>query len=138
MARRKSRSLALGVLFQIDVGKIPPEEAIRQSLEAGRDPDGYALRLVEGVLAHLSEIDGFIAERSRGWKVHRMPGVDRNILRMALYELEWEKGVPTPVVIDEAVELAKIYAAEDAPKFVNGLLSEHVKGWGGSGAGDDT
>ncbi|OAA25909.1 NusB antitermination factor [Frankia sp. EI5c] len=84
-------------------------------------PD-YTSDLVEGVTAHLSEIDGHIARYAQGWSVDRMPPVDRNILRIAVLELFWRSDVPDSVVIDEAVRLAKTISTERSPAFVNGLL----------------
>lgn len=82
----------------------------------------YTVTLVEGVTAHLARIDEILAEHAEGWPVSRMPPVDRAVLRMGLYELLWATDVPDPVVIDEAVELAKELSTDDSPRFVNGVL----------------
>lgn len=127
MARRRSRSLALGILFQIDVGKIDPDDALGLSLShIPPETAAYARSLTEGVLQKKDEIDETLTRLAKDWAVHRMPAVDRNILRIAVYELML-RDVPDAAVIDEAVELAKTFAAEDAPKFVNGILSEYLK-----------
>jgi N utilization substance protein B len=103
-------------------------EAKSQSpLEILRDlpvvPDAYALTLVEGVAAHQAEIDGLIAGHASGWELGRMPAVDRQLLRLATYELLAEPEVPAAVVIDEAVELAKQYSTEESGRYVNGVLA---------------
>jgi N utilization substance protein B len=97
-----------------------PDESLRDSFE-------YARRLVEGVHAHLPEIDGRIRAQADNWRLERMPSVDRNILRLAIYELEHEVDVPKLVVVDEAVELAKRYGSEQSGRFVNGLLDGILK-----------
>lgn len=86
------------------------------------EPDGYAADLVRGADAHRIEIDELLARFSQRWSVERMPVVDRALLRLAVYELGWRPDVPTAVVIDEAVDLARQYSTEDSPRFVNGLL----------------
>jgi N utilization substance protein B len=91
------------------------------STEEG-EPDEYCLMLVNGVEANLDEIDAVIAEVSENWSVGRMPFVDRNILRLAVFEILFVEEVPASVAINEAVELAKTYGGEDSSKFVNGVL----------------
>jgi len=85
-------------------------------------PEGYAAALAAGVGQHLDEIDARIAESARAWSVDRMPAVDRQLLRIATYELVYSD-VPVAVVIDEAVELANEYSTEESGRFVNGVLS---------------
>lgn len=97
-----------------------PDENLRDAFE-------YARRLVEGVHAHLTEIDGRIRAQADNWRLERMPSVDRNILRLAIYELEHEVDVPKLVVVDEAVELAKRYGSEQSGRFINGLLDGILK-----------
>ncbi len=82
----------------------------------------YTVQLVEGVVAHAADIDRLIDEHARNWSLERLPDVDRAILRMATFELLWVHDVPDPVVIDEAVELAKALSTDDSPAFVNGVL----------------
>jgi N utilization substance protein B len=128
MARRRARTLALSCLFQIEVGKLDPAETLAHTFDGEKDPEvaAYGRRLVEGVLAHREEIDGRLAALAREWSLHRMANVDRNVLRMAAYELLYEPEVPPSVVIDEAVELARIYSTADSPKFVHGVLASLV------------
>lgn len=93
------------------------------SVEDG-EPDDFCRELVRGAEEHLPEIDETIGAVSENWSVARMPLVDRNILRLATYELIFESDVPASVAINEAVELAKVYGGEDSSKFVNGVLGK--------------
>ena len=136
-ARRKSRQRAVQVLFLWDSRKFSVDESIRifaESLctaeyeeETGEEPthhpepDHFMERLVRGTAAQVVELDGFIARRAENWRLERMPIVDRNILRMAIYEMK-TLGTPPAVVIDEALELARRYSEEEAVPFVNGVL----------------
>jgi len=88
-------------------------------------PD-YAVELVEGVASHRDRIDEILSTYAEGWTLDRMPGVDRGILRLGLYELLWRDDVPDAVAIDEAVELAKSLSTDDSPRFVNGILGRIV------------
>lgn len=83
--------------------------------------DGYAQRLVTGVADHLEEIDHLIREHARGWRLERMPLVDRNVLRMSIHEMQWE-GVKAAIVIDQAVDIVRELSSDEAPRFVNGVL----------------
>lgn len=105
------------------------------SIEDG-EPDEFARELVFGVEASQGEIDRVIAETSEHWAVSRMPLVDRNILRIATYELLSLPGVPPSVAINEAVELAKVYGGEDSSKFVNGVLGKIAEGYRSTGVSD--
>ncbi len=82
----------------------------------------YARRLVEGTLDNLSAIDALIRRHAENWRLERMPAIDRNILRLAIYEMLHEAEVPRVVIVDEAIELAKKFGAENSGRFVNGLL----------------
>ena len=128
MSRRGAREKAFQILFQIDIGKINPEEALRRMLEQEQNTETVAFtrQLVQGTLEHLSEIDRWISEFCKEWELSRLASVDRNILRLALYELFFEADIPPTVSINEAIELVKSYNSEDAARFVNGLL-DNVK-----------
>jgi N utilization substance protein B len=89
---------------------------------AGREVAPFARELVEGVAAHLEELDALMGEHAEGWTVPRMPSLDRTILRVACFELLHREDVPTAVAIDEAVETAKELSTEDSSRFVNGVL----------------
>jgi transcription antitermination factor NusB len=99
---------------------LEPDESLKDAFE-------YARKLAEGVHVHQKEIDTRIRGQADNWRLERMPPVDRNILRLAIYELEHESDVPKLVVLDEAVELAKRYGSEQSGRFVNGLLDGILK-----------
>lgn len=121
-ARRKARKRAVDILFEADLrGTDALETAAVQIARADPPVQEYAVTLVEGVQAQRLRIDELIATYSEGWSLERLPGVDRALLRLAIYELLWTD-VPPAVVVDEAVELAKSLSTEDSPRFVNGLL----------------
>ncbi len=132
-SRRRAREIALQALYAVDVGgEDAPGEALAGlvALLSG-DPDGrapeagevaFARRLVEGATERREEIDALIEAASLHWRLRRMPTVDRNILRMATFELIGCPDVPASVAINEAVELAKRYGDRDSRAFVNGIL----------------
>lgn len=126
MKRRTAREKALQALFQMEMNEMTPETAIENILEDEKNDD-YLTDLVEGVSGHLSEIDQVIQNHLEKWKIERLARVDRNILRVALYELLYKKDdVPHNVVLNEAVEISKRFGDEKSSKFVNGLLSKVV------------
>ncbi len=112
MSKQDAREQALGLLYAVDLD--------RGSEPIG--PTGRAGRLAAGVQEHLSEIDAEINRHSTGWRITRMPAVDRTILRIAVYELKYTE-TPVGVVVSEAVELAKTYSTAKSGSFVNGVLS---------------
>ncbi len=127
-ARRKARRRALDVLYEADIRQLAPLDvlAARQEISL-RQPEapkfaGYAAELVAGVVTHRERIDELLASYAEGWTLDRMPPVDRNILRIAVYELLWEDDVDDPVAISEAVELAKELSTDESPRFINGVL----------------
>ena len=128
-ARTKARKRALDILFQADVrgdepGVILAAEAQRAASEPAREASWlYAREIVDGVIDHHEEIDELIATHSKDWKIERMPAVDRALLRMGVWELLHNDEVPTAVVIDEAVELAKEFSTDDSGSFVHGGLA---------------
>jgi len=123
--RRRGRELALQMLYQHELaGTSLAEMASRFEDLALAPPQAreFALALVQGVLEHLAEIDRHVSQQTEHWRIERMAAVDRNILRLALYELLYAPDTPPAVVIDEAVELAKRYGSEHSGPFVNGVL----------------
>lgn len=128
-ARHRSRQRALQVLFLWDLRKQPVSEAISSYYNTLSDddeprkpgPDGFMEELVRGTAESAAEIDSRIAEKSENWRLERMPAVDRNILRMAVYEMT-HLGTPPPVVIDEALELARQFSGDESVSFINGVL----------------
>lgn len=125
-ARSKARKRALDLLFEADQRGTNASTLLAERL--ARPGDGppvseYAVELVEGVVAHWGEITDLLTTYSHGWTVDRMPGVDRAILRLGVWEIVWNDGVPDNVAISEAVELATSLSTDDSPSFVNGLLA---------------
>lgn len=126
-SRHAARKRALDVLYEADLKERPVAEVLAKHI-ADADPlPEFAVGLVRGVYRHREEIDTLIEQHSREWKLSRMPIVDRNILRLALFELLHDPEIPRAVAIDEAVELAKELSTADSGRFVNGLLSRAVQ-----------
>jgi len=145
--RHLARELALQMLFQVDQGALTvaevlaafdPFEAWRSAGDGESRPPAvrpellraageYARRLVAGAHDHRAEIDAHLRAQATNWRLERMPPVDRNVLRLALYELLYEPDVPKVVILDEAIELAKTFGSEQSGRFVNGLLDAFVK-----------
>lgn len=124
-SRRAAREVALNVLYQIDVAKIPLHEALTTALENTDLQDEaaeFTTALVEGTSKYLEPIDENLSKLSVGWELQRQPAVDRNILRMAIFEIMYLDYIPASVSINEAVELAKKYSTDESGKFINGVL----------------
>jgi len=132
MSRRKAREMALQALFQMDFNETEPEVALEavfgEFSKIGDKTKDYALNLVSGTQREQQEIDQIIASLSADWSVDRMAGVDRNIARIAVYELKYgEEKLSPSVVINEAVELAKTFGSDDSSRFINGILGSMVR-----------
>ena len=142
-ARREARRIAIDVLYQAEIRACLPTEALDLYRSSGRlatsaEEDAgrasgeepteegflYARSLIEGVQDRSADIDLLISRHADRWAIERMPVIDRTILRIAVFEMLWGDGVPVPVVINEAVELAKVLSTEDSGRFVNGLLGK--------------
>jgi N utilization substance protein B len=127
-ARRHGREIALQALYRVELtGDRSPEplELLWEHFEAPLDARGFALELVHGVLERRDTIDGLLTDAAENWSLARLSRVDLNILRVAVFELlEQGERVPTSVVIDEAVEIARRYGGEQSSQFVNGVLDE--------------
>jgi N utilization substance protein B len=124
-ARRRARGVALQTLFEVDLAAHGPSLVLRQRLaDSGLDQDTaeFAGHLVKGVLANLPQIDPTIAEIAPEWPLDQMSPIDRNILRIAVFEMTLDPDVPIKVAINEAVELAKLFGSESSRRFVNGAL----------------
>ena len=125
-ARRKARKRALDVLYEADLRDLPPSEVLRTYLDRIEKPRpdhmDYAIMLIEGVTKHLDRIDELIASYAEGWTIDRMPVVDRNLARIAVYELLFVDEIDDPVAISEAVELARQLSTDDSPRYLNGVL----------------
>jgi N utilization substance protein B len=119
-SRRAARERAVGLLYEAEV-KGEPAGAVVAALPV--PPDEYVVEVVQGVDEHVAELDEVIRRFARNWDLERMPALDRAILRLAAYELAHRPDVPRNVVINEAVELAKVFSTEESGRFVNGMLS---------------
>ena len=123
--RRKARSVALQALFEIDSVNHPAEAVLERRFAdetLGADGEEFARELLTGVLKNRIQLDQLIARFAPEWPVDQLAIIDRNILRLALYELQQLGDVPVKVAINEAVELAKLYGSDSASRFVNGVL----------------
>jgi N utilization substance protein B len=129
-ARTRARSLALQVLYEVDIANHPPGEIFKLRLEETPLPDDvaeFARQIIFGVLPITVTLDHLIAKYAPEWPLDQIAAIDRNILRMALWELAVYGETPLKVAINEAVELAKLYGSDSAPRFVNGVLGALVE-----------
>ena len=123
--RRRGRELALQMLYQHELAGTDVETMLisfDELLQAPRVTREFAVNLARGVISKLSELDTRLVDQADNWRLERMAAVDRNILRLALYELLFESDTPAAVVIDEAIEIAKRFGSERSSQFVNGVL----------------
>jgi N utilization substance protein B len=127
--RTKARALALQALYEHDVAGHPSPDSLKRLKEEsgtlGASAD-YARELTDGVIREREGIDSWIHKYALAWPVRQLAVVDRNILRLALFELRYGRGVPSKVAINEAVELAKTFGGESSPRFVNGVLGSFM------------
>jgi len=127
-ARSKARKRALDVLYESDLRAVDPLTTLAERRELAEPPlNDYTVALVEGVQSHRDRIDVILGDYAEGWTLARMPGVDRAVLRLGVYELLWCDEVPDAVAIDEAVELAKTLSTDESPRFVNGVLARVLR-----------
>ncbi len=129
--RRRSRECALQLLYQIDLTSAPLEDTtFTYFWEERDDPDdvmAFAEELARGAYEHRFRIDRILASSAAHWNIERMAAVDRNILRLAAYEIVFRDDIPPRVSINEAVEIAKKYSTPDSPAFVNGILDRLLR-----------
>ena len=124
-ARRRARGLALQALYEINSAGHGAEEAVSNLLAGGQlseENANFARELVSGVIQNKDEIDEHIQRFAPAWPIEQLPLVDKNILRLAIFEILLDNKVPVKVAINEAVELAKTFGGDTSPKFVNGVL----------------
>ncbi len=124
-ARRRARVLALQALYEIDCARHDAHQTLARFLEETTvPPEGkeFAQELVLGVSERVGEIDGIIAQTAPLWPLAQIAAIDRNILRLAIYEILFDNKVPLRAAINEAVELAKLFGSESSPRFINGVL----------------
>jgi len=129
-ARRKARELALQMLFQFDMAGNPPDtivdtfEDLQKSKPNTRE---FAVKIFRGTVDHMQEIDDMIQQQADNWRLSRMAVVDRNIIRMSIYEFMHETDTPKLVIIDEAIEIAKKFGTQKSSQFINGILDGILK-----------
>lgn len=125
-ARRKARKRALDVLYQADLRGLPELDVLTTYVDQLERPLpehlGYTITIVEGVAANRARVDELIASYAEGWTLDRMPPIDRNLARIAVWELLYTDDIDKAVAISEAMELAESLSTEDSPRFLNGLL----------------
>ena len=127
-ARSKARKRALDVLFESELRGLGTGGSLADRLAAADPPVAeFTVDLVEGVSEHIATIDELIGRHAVGWTLDRMPAVDRNILRIGVYELLYDEQVPDPVAVSEAVALARDLSTDESPAFVNGVLGNILR-----------
>ncbi|HEY8528290.1 MAG TPA: transcription antitermination factor NusB [Paenibacillaceae bacterium] len=144
MKRRQAREIAVQSLYQMEMNRVSGRAAVDAILEEAREDnelnldvsalgeiEGFARELVEGVARHREEIDRLLQSYLTGWQLDRLSRVDRQILRLAAYELLYRDDVPPKVAINEAIELAKHFGTEESGRFVNGVLGRLMREKGG-------
>lgn len=124
--RRGARKLALDILYEHDLTDIPVEDVLGRY--RSNPAYEFASQLVNGVVEYRQELDRIISEGAPDWKIERMPAVDRNLMRIALFEMLHLEESPVAVAINEAVELAKLYSTQDSSRFINGVLGRVATG----------
>lgn len=130
MSRRVARELAFQVLFQVDLGRIPWKDAVDRALaenDLSQRSKVFLEETVRETVRNLPQLDETLSKLSTEWPLRRMANTDRNILRLAVYELLYRRDIPIEVTVNEAVELAKRYGEEESGRFVNGLLGNLIK-----------
>ena len=132
ITRRKSREAAVVLLYQSDLLGKDSEEVLKNEIDFGKKIDEFALELVIGVNKNRKAIDKEIVGVVQNWTIERIAIIDRNILRVAIYEMLFEKDIPLKVSVDEAIEIAKTLGQkDDTPKFINGILGKILTNIGG-------
>ncbi|AEI41237.1 transcription antitermination factor NusB [Paenibacillus mucilaginosus] len=140
MRRRLARELAVQSLYQLEMNEVTSVDAIAHVVEEAQTEDEGQLtrerdqiatpavqELVEGTVAHKRQIDGLLSDYLKGWQMDRLSRVDRQILRLAAYEMVFRDDVPPKVVVNEAIEMAKHFGTDESGKFVNGVLGKMIK-----------
>lgn len=128
-SRRRGRELALQILYQLDMVRADVNDAIRafwglQESIPSEDTKEFCEDLARGASEHAEEIDRLIEDAASNWRISRMAVVDRNILRLAVYELLYREDIPSTVTINEAIELGKMFGTEESGAFINGVLDK--------------
>ena len=126
-ARSKARKRALDFLYEADIKNVSAKDlfASRGATELSQEP--YVGEVIQGVSEHIGKIDELIITYAQGWDMDRMPPIDRNILRIALYEILWGNDIPNQVAADEAVELGKSLSTDESASYINGVIGRIIK-----------
>lgn len=126
-ARSKARKRALDFLYESDIKNVAARDLFANRGASELSQESYVADLLTGVSEHIGKIDELIITYAQGWDMDRMPPIDRNILRLSLFEILWGSQIPVEVCIDEAVELAKSLSTEESSAYINGVLGRVVK-----------
>ena len=126
MKRHEAREKALQVLFQLDNTELPIEEAIEHVLEEQKS-SAFLEQLVRGTIEHKEAIDAILEGKLENWTLSRLPKIERTVLRLSVYELLYMQDTPQKVVLNEAIELCKVFSDDKSSKFVNGVLSKFTQ-----------
>jgi N utilization substance protein B len=127
-ARTKARKRALDVLFESDARDVLPTDLLEERIKLADPPvNEYTAQLVKGVQERIARIDELLATYSEGWTLDRMPAVDRNVLRMGIFEILYVDDVPDAVAVSEAIGLVRDLSTDESPSFVNGVLGNIVR-----------
>ena len=125
--RRKSRELALQGLYQIEISEDQAGDVLKLDWVEGkidREMEEFTRKLINGTLNHIQEIDQYIQKYSPNWNLSRINILDKNLLRFSIYSLLYQKEIPSNIIINEAVDIAKKFCEDDSYKFINGILDE--------------
>ena len=127
--RHRARNIVLDVLYRLEIDDCGPAEALEtyRAEMAEKGIEEFVDRMVNNIIEKRPELDEIIDRYADKWSLNRMPLLDRNILRLGIYELEYEGDIPASVTINEAVELANMYSTDDSGKFINGILGHLVR-----------
>ena len=127
-ARSKARKRALDLLYASEMRRENPVEALERAVADGEGPtNDYTATLVRGVVEHQAAIDDLLRDASEGWSLERMPAVDRNVLRLGVFEVLYADDVPDTVAVTEAMSLVRDLSTDESPQFVNGVLGNTLR-----------
>lgn len=127
-ARTKARKRALDVLFESELRGLPLRETLDERIVAGEPPvNEYTVTLIRGIEQHQARIDELISTYAQGWTIDRMPAVDRNVLRLGVFEILYVETVPDAVAVSEAMSLVRDLSTDESPSFVNGVLGNILR-----------
>jgi N utilization substance protein B len=123
--RRRGREYALQMLFAMDMTEYQPDEVFagyHAIQDLNRDAFYHARRIIDSIHEHLEEIDALLTNYAKNWKISRMAVVDRNLLRLSIYELKYQLDIPSPIILNEALEICKEFSENESSQFINGVL----------------